>query len=72
VVVAGGTDGAGAVVGTAEVFDAATLAPRAVVPMVVPRTGAVARPLDSGQVLIVGGRDALGAPVATVELFTPG
>ena len=31
---------------------------RATIPMVVPRTGAVARPLDDGQVLIVGGTDA--------------
>ena len=43
----------------------------AIVPMVVPRTGAVARPLANGQVLVVGGVDATGAPVATVELYTP-
>lgn len=72
VVVAGGHDGDGNLIGTAEILDATTLAPRAVVPMVVPRTGAVARPLTSGQVIILGGRDASGAPVTTVELFTPG
>lgn len=71
IVVAGGTDATGAIVGDAEILDAATLARVAIVPMVVPRTGAVARPLANGQVLIVGGVDAAGAPVGTVELYTP-
>lgn len=70
-VVAGGTDASGAIVPTAEVLDLTTLTHRATIPMVVPRTGAVARPLDDGQVLIVGGTDAAGAPVGVVELFTP-
>lgn len=71
VVVAGGRDAGGAVVGSAEILDLATLAHRAIVPMVVPRADAVARPLDNGQVLIVGGVDVDGRPVGTVELFTP-
>ncbi|MBK9033790.1 MAG: hypothetical protein IPL61_21410 [Myxococcales bacterium] len=70
-VVAGGRDAAGVVVGTAEILDLITLAHRATVPMVVPRADAVARPLDDGQVLIVGGVDADGRPVGTLELFTP-
>jgi hypothetical protein len=70
-VVAGGRDAAGDLVPTAEIFDLATLTLRATVPMVVPRVGATARPLDDGQVLIVGGVDDAGVPVGVVELFTP-
>ena len=71
IVVAGGTDALGAIVGDAEILDAATLRRIATIPMVVPRTSATARPLANGQVLIIGGVDAAGAPIATVELFTP-
>ena len=71
VVIAGGTDGSGAVVTTADVFDATTLAPVASVPLVVPRTGATAIALSNDQVLIAGGVDSKGAPIATIELFTP-
>ncbi len=70
IIVAGGTDPSGAIVGTAEVFDP-TLAPIATLPMVVPRTKASAIPLANGQILIVGGVDGSGAPIATIELFTP-
>lgn len=70
-VVAGGVDENGALVGDAEVFDAASLAPLATLPMVVARSHATAVPLSNGQVLIVGGVDATGAPVGTAELFTP-
>lgn len=70
-VVAGGTDASGAIVGTAEILDASTLQHLATLPMVVPRTGAAARPLANGQVLVVGGADAAGASIATIELFTP-
>jgi len=70
VVLAGGTDGSGAIVGTAEVFDA-SLAPVVTLPLVVPRTKASALPLPNGQIMIVGGVDASGAPIATIELFTP-
>ena len=69
-VVAGGTDAGGAIVGTAEVFDA-SLAPVVTLPLVVPRTGASALPLPNGQIMIVGGVDATGAPIGTIELFTP-
>jgi len=71
VVVAGGTDEAGDVVGTAEVFDATTLDRVAVLPMVVPRTAATAQRMANGQVIIAGGVDANGAPTDVIELFTP-
>jgi hypothetical protein len=70
-VVAGGVDENGALLGDAEVFDATSLAPIATLPMVAPRSHAAAVPLSNGQVLIVGGVDASGAPVGTAELFTP-
>ena len=70
-VVAGGVDVAGALIGDVEVFDARTLEPAAVLPMVVPRRGAAAVALANGQVLVVGGVDQSGAPVGTAELFTP-
>ena len=71
VVVAGGTDAAGAVISTADVLDATTLALVATVPMVVGRTGAAALALPNEQILFVGGRDATGAPSDLIELFTP-
>jgi hypothetical protein len=71
VVIAGGVDENGALVGDAEVFDAGTLAAVAVLPMVPPRSRATAVPLPNGQILIVGGVDAAGAPVDTAVLFTP-
>ena len=70
-VIAGGTLGSGGVATTAEIYDATTFAPVATAPLVVPRTGATAIALPTGQVLIVGGDDATGAPIATIELFTP-
>jgi hypothetical protein len=70
-VVAGGRDSTGAVLGDVEVFESDTLAPVTVLPLVVPRAGATVLPLPNEQVLIVGGVDAAGAPVDTIELFTP-
>jgi hypothetical protein len=70
-VVAGGTGADGAVLADVELLDAATLARRGVLPLVVGRTGATAQLLANGQVLITGGLDSAGAPIATVELFTP-
>jgi hypothetical protein len=72
VVIAGGVDENGALVGDAEVFDSETLAPVAVLSMVSPRTRAAAVPLPNGQILIVGGVDGAGEPVGKAELFTPG
>jgi len=70
-VVAGGRDATGAIVPDAEIFDVETLARIGTIPMVVPRAGAIARPLPNQQILIAGGVDASGAPVPTIELFTP-
>jgi hypothetical protein len=69
-IIAGGTTSAG-VDGNVEIFDAATLALLTTVPLVVPRTNAVAIALPNDQILIAGGTDAAGAPVGTFELFTP-
>ncbi len=71
IVVAGGRDGTGQVLGDAEILDADTLQRVAVLPLLVPRAGAAAETLANGQVLIAGGVDADGAPIATLELFTP-
>lgn len=70
-VIAGGTLDSGEVSGSADIYDAATLAPVGTAQLAVPRTGALALPLPNGQILIAGGLDATGAPVATLELFTP-
>jgi hypothetical protein len=71
ILVAGGTDAAGAVLADAEVLDASTLAHVATLPLGAARTGATAHTLATGQILIVGGVDAAGAPVAALEIFTP-
>lgn len=67
VVVAGGTDANGDPIATAEILDAATLAPIAVVPITA-RSGSYAVALPNDQVLLVGGAPAS----ALIELFTPG
>jgi hypothetical protein len=69
--VAGGRDAAGEIVPDAELFDPVTLESIGIIPMLVPRTGATARPLPNQQILIIGGVDAAGAPIDTIELFTP-
>lgn len=69
-VIAGGT-AAGAVESSVDIYDVASLAHVATVPLVVPRTNAFAIALPNDQVLIGGGVDAGGAPIATLELFTP-
>jgi hypothetical protein len=65
-VVAGGTDASGAPIASAEVLDAATLAPVATLP-ILPRSGGFAVALPNDQVLIGGGAPA----AAELELFTP-
>jgi hypothetical protein len=65
-VVAGGTDPAGAVIATAELLDAHSLAAIATLP-IAPRTGAFAVALPNDQVLLAGGTPAS----AEIELFTP-
>jgi hypothetical protein len=69
--VAGGRDENGALVSTAEVFDLEDLSHVATIPMVVPRTGAIAASLASGQIVVIGGTDDAGAPIGTIEIFTP-
>lgn len=65
-IVAGGTDAAGAPVATAEVLDATTLAPVVTLP-ILPRSGMFATVLPDDQVLLGG-----GAPASNqLELFTP-
>jgi len=65
-VVAGGTDAAGAPVASAEVLDATTLAPIVTLPILA-RSGAFAAALPNDQVMLVGGTPAS----AQIELFTP-
>jgi hypothetical protein len=67
VVVAGGTDAAGAPIATADVLDAHTLARLATLPILA-RSGGFAVALPSDQVLLGGGAPAM----ATLELYTPG
>ena len=71
VVVAGGTDETGTIVGDAEVFDTTTLERVATLPLLVPRTGATAQAMSNDQVIIAGGTGVDGEPVGTIELFTP-
>jgi len=70
-IAAGGTDAGGAIVGNAEVFELPTMARVGEIAMVVPRTGAVAAALATGQILVLGGVDAAGMPVGTIEIFNP-
>ena len=39
--------------------------------MVVPRTGAIARPLPNGQIIIAGGTTAADNLTNVLELYTP-
>ncbi len=74
VLIAGGTNAAGAPVTIAELFkplseelaNPLTFAP----PMLVPRSRHAAALMPDGSVLIVGGIDAAGAPVHKLELFS--
>jgi hypothetical protein len=71
-VIAGGSnaqDGQG--LASAEVFDAATMAHVATLPLARQRIGGTAISLGNGQVLLAGGVDSLGKPIAEIELFTP-
>ncbi|HEY0255659.1 MAG TPA: DUF167 family protein [Kofleriaceae bacterium] len=69
--IAGGTSDTGDLETTAELYNAATLALVATLPLVVPRAGASAIALPNDQILIAGGHDANGQPIGTMELFTP-
>ncbi|MBP6634153.1 MAG: hypothetical protein KA297_32365 [Kofleriaceae bacterium] len=69
--VAGGRDSSGEIVPTAEVFDLATMASLAVIPMVIGRAEARAVALGNAQIAIFGGVDSAGQAIGTIELFTP-
>jgi hypothetical protein len=71
--VAGGLDGAGAVLGTAHVFEPEDTTTRTTLPAgpVVPRHGAAAVLAPTGDVYLFGGRDATGARLASIERFDP-
>ena len=71
IVAAGGLAQDGTTLGDAVVLEATTLAPITTLPLVVPRSGAVAIALQNDQILIAGGLDATGAPTSVIELFTP-
>jgi Galactose oxidase, central domain len=68
-VVVGGVGRDGQPVATAEVFDAKTLAPLAVLPAV-PRARPTATTLNNFSAIIVGG-EVGGAPVGAVEIYQP-
>jgi hypothetical protein len=70
ILAAGGTDGHGTPVGTAEIYDPAAQAWTVVADLNDPRWGHVAILLNNGRVLIAGGQDADG-PKDTLELFEP-
>lgn len=70
IVAAGGLGQDGTTLTDAVVLEATTLAPITTLPLVVPRSGAVAVALQNDQILIAGGVDATGAPTSVVELFT--
>ncbi len=75
VLVAGGIDGTGAPVGTAELFKPlsesfSTFAPNMAPQMVIPRSHHQTVRMPDGSALIMGGIDATGTPVSLLELFT--
>jgi hypothetical protein len=70
-IVAGGRDAGGTLLADAEIIDLLSLTRLGSTPMVVPRTGAQAVSLVTGQILVIGGVDDAGAPVGTIEIFTP-
>ncbi|HEV7558808.1 MAG TPA: hypothetical protein VGO00_25225, partial [Kofleriaceae bacterium] len=71
VIAAGGTAMDGSVLADAEILDPVTLAHVTTIPLVVPRTGAIALTLPNDEIIVAGGVDATGAPIGTIELFTP-
>ncbi len=70
ILVANGVDENGAVIGTADILDRATLALITTVPLD-PRLGAVALPMPNDQILIAGGEYPGDVANGLIELFTP-
>ncbi|MGC2445515.1 Kelch repeat-containing protein [Candidatus Binatus sp.] len=71
VLIAGGVDGSGNALATAEVFDLSTNSFTAVGPMHSARYNHAATKLSNGKVLITGGEDGSGNTLNTAEIFDP-
>jgi hypothetical protein len=71
VLVAGGTDGSGTPIATAELFNPATGTFSTTGSMGTARAHFAAALLSSGKVLVTGGLDAAGNPLATAEVYDP-
>jgi hypothetical protein len=72
VLVAGGTDAAGNLLASAELYDPSTGTFAATGSMTTARAHFAATLLTSGKVLMTGGLDATGNTLATAELYDPG
>jgi hypothetical protein len=71
-VLCGGTGAGGVPVATCDALDLQTLAPsRASSPLPTPRSGMSVVPIDTGDLLLVGGADGNGNPSGAIELYTP-
>lgn len=70
-VVCGGTDDTGAVIGSCDVLDAMSYGMNATVPLATPRTGHSAQTMETGVVVLAGGFGSDGAPLASMEIYTP-
>lgn len=71
VLVAGGTDGGGNALATAELYDPAAASFSPAGSMGAGRAHFAAVLLNTGKVLVVGGLDSAGNPLATAELYDP-
>src|SRR5438067_793675 len=71
VLIAGGGDGSGNLLTTAELFDPATESFSATGELNQGRQLATATPLPSGKVLIAGGQDSGGTLLSSAELYDP-
>ena len=71
VLVAGGEDGSGAPVATAEIYDPSTGKFSSTGSLVTARHHFAAALLSSGKVLVTGGLDASGNPLASAEIYDP-
>lgn len=71
VLVAGGADGAGNILSSAEVFDPATNAFVVTGTLTVPRVNHTATLMSDGRVFFSGGADQSGAILASTEIYNP-